>query len=238
MYHVRDLRLTQSAVDINDYVAESFLPKKLSVPKSLDLRKWLPKVRDQLSQGLSAAYCVATMKEYQENIQLGIKDYMSPQYLENLTCSDGGVCVRNVFKTLHKHGICVEKEYPYGTKQQPHPFLMAGSLVHSIDKFACIKSINALKIALLQYGPCVIAFPVYTKTSEMWRPLYQGQQAKGGHAMTVVGYNRHGFILRNSWGVHWGDKGHCMYKYEDWGMHWEIWTSILDSRLNKRRNCC
>ena len=46
--------------------------------------------------------------------------------------------------------------------------------------------------------------------------------------MTVIGYTKEGFIIRNSWGVFWGDKGYCIYPYSDWGAHYEIWTTIDD----------
>ncbi|NIQ16155.1 MAG: peptidase, partial [Candidatus Dadabacteria bacterium] len=37
----------------------------------------------------------------------------------------------------------------------------------------------------------------------------------GGHAIMVVGYddNKQRFIVRNSWGRRWGDKGCCYMPY-------------------------
>ena len=61
----------------------------------------------------------------------------------------------------------------------------------------------------------------------MWKPNI-GEKRKGGHAMTVVGYNKIGFIIRNSWGPYWGDMGYCNYPYSEWGSHWEAWTTIDD----------
>ena len=30
---------------------------------------------------------------------------------------------------------------------------------------------------------------------------------RGGHAVSIVGYTQDRFIVRNSWGTSWGDKG-------------------------------
>ncbi|HVE60229.1 MAG TPA: C1 family peptidase, partial [Chitinophagaceae bacterium] len=37
--------------------------------------------------------------------------------------------------------------------------------------------------------------------------IYQPQTARGGHAVALVGYTSKAFIVRNSWGTNWGDKG-------------------------------
>ena len=44
--------------------------------------------------------------------------------------------------------------------------------------------------------------------------------------MTIVGYNKEGFIVRNSWGSKWNGNGHVIFPYADWGLHWEVWSSI------------
>jgi hypothetical protein len=36
---------------------------------------------------------------------------------------------------------------------------------------------------------------------------YLPQTVQGGHAVSLVGYDESGFIVRNSWGTGWGDKG-------------------------------
>lgn len=37
--------------------------------------------------------------------------------------------------------------------------------------------------------------------------VFQPNTTRGGHAITVVGYTQDRFIIRNSWGTGWGDKG-------------------------------
>jgi len=48
----------------------------------------------------------------------------------------------------------------------------------------------------------------YEATANQGRlDTYQPQTAGGGHAVALVGYTPEFFIVRNSWGVGWGDKG-------------------------------
>ncbi len=42
---------------------------------------------------------------------------------------------------------------------------------------------------------------------------------KSGHAVAIVGYNENGFIVQNSWGQDWGEKGFAHLPYEDWMMN-------------------
>jgi hypothetical protein len=38
---------------------------------------------------------------------------------------------------------------------------------------------------------------------------YRPSTARGGHAVALVGFSTTGFIVRNSWGAGWGDKGYA-----------------------------
>jgi hypothetical protein len=55
------------------------------------------------------------------------------------------------------------------------------------------------------------------KTKGMWHiPRQKATPADGGHAFVIVGYDRDGFIIQNSWGSHWGTGGRAILHYEDW----------------------
>ena len=43
-----------------------------------------------------------------------------------------------------------------------------------------------------------------------------GQPPTGGHAFAIVGYDRDGFIVQNSWGAGWGRDGFALWLYQDW----------------------
>jgi hypothetical protein len=46
---------------------------------------------------------------------------------------------------------------------------------------------------------------------------YSGaEEAAGGHAFALVGYNERGFVVQNSWGVDWGAGGFAVLGYADW----------------------
>lgn len=42
---------------------------------------------------------------------------------------------------------------------------------------------------------------------------YFPNTARGGHAVAIVGYTKDRFIIRNSWGTNWGDKGFAYASY-------------------------
>lgn len=86
-----------------------------------------------------------------------------------------------------------------------------------------VNTIEELKTSLSENGPCIINFQIYNRTSRMWYPT-DSRKIIGMHSMLVVGYNWDGFILRNSWGVNWGDEGYCIFPYSDWKWKWEVVT--------------
>jgi len=51
----------------------------------------------------------------------------------------------------------------------------------------------------------------------------------GGHAMLIVGYDTEArmYLVRNSWGEQWGDRGYCRIPFamvDDPAMSWDFWT--------------
>ncbi len=48
----------------------------------------------------------------------------------------------------------------------------------------------------------------------------------GYHAISIVGYNKEGFIIRNSWGKTYGNGGYGIIKYDDMDKMLEMWTIL------------
>lgn len=223
--------------DSRDWLYDNYLNQtNYSLPVVLDYRTDLLPVRNQENQGSCFAMSVACMKEYQEKQDYGLNQYLSSQFFYNIRDNlydnnknnDEGMYGRNVMKLLMKYGICSEKLYPYGRiqyKDKISEYCFKEAENHKIKGYGRVLSIEALKYSLKYNGLCLIVFPIYNYTPEMW---IKGENDTflGGHAMTVVGYLENCFIIRNSWGEEWGDNGYSYYFFSDWGAHWEIWTTI------------
>jgi len=227
------LNLKRSPIDNRDFVAESIYPDDIEIPKTLDLRPYLQPVTNQGSQGTCSAQVAACMQEYQARKELkltGENNKFSPQFVYNLRTEPGysGMTPRETMKIMHNDGIPREFLYEYGLIQMPDQISADAyndAKNFRIKNYAQISTIEALKKALVKDGVCYICFPVFNESPHMWKAA-QGETDKGGHAMSVVGFNKKGFIIRNSWGDRWADNGYTIYPYSDWGAHWEIWTTI------------
>ncbi len=167
------------------------------------------------------------MRECQELHDTKVATDFSPQFIyrHRVNAPALGMYGRDVMRIMHKIGASTEKSYLFGSRHEPSEAVMTEASKYTIKEYARVHTIGAVKEALVNDGPCFIAFPVYNYGTRMWKP-WPGDRRRGGHAMAVVGYTKQGFIIRNSWGTRWGDDGHCIYPYGDFGAHWEIWTTV------------
>jgi len=239
--------------DYRDYIYELGLrlnPKK-KLPTKLDYRNDLLEIRNQGDQATCVGLVGACIKEWQERMDINFREYMSGQFLYNLrTSGHNGMTGRDLMKTIKCYGSCPERYYPYGLKEKLQDIsrkILIKAKRFGIQTYAQVMTIGGLKSALIENGPCYISMPVYQfENDHFWGPIKPYQKRLGGQALVVIGYNKKGFILRNSWGSKWGDSGYIIYPYSEWGSHWEIWTlidienrtldvgdSIMDFRLKK-----
>ncbi len=65
------------------------------------------------------------------------------------------------------------------------------------------------------YGEEVFSFidNVFSPEGNKAWEYFTNKQAQG-HAVTIVGYNQQGFIIKNSWGSEWGDNGYATVSYD------------------------
>lgn len=191
------------------------------------MRPLLTPVRDQGTTSTCSAQTAACMKEWQERVDAGFARQMSPQFVYNRRANapGDGMTGRDTMAILRGAGICPESAFPFGAAGLGDDAAVASAARYSIAEYARVHTVGGLKEALFRSGPCWVAFPVYSDDEKFYIPKSE-QPSKGGHAVAVVGYTAAGFILRNSWGTGWADGGYGIYRYEDFGAHWEIWTAV------------
>ena len=205
------------------------------VPTSYKCPNLLP-VKSQGSRGTCVAMTVSCMREFQEsydNPELkGVAMSPNSLYIYRTTKTSGMYC-RSALKSLQTHGMCTDAMFPYSRTKEPTsiPKLAVDeALNYRIKSYARVTTIEGAKKAILEFGPLLIAFPYYSNGSpQFWVKPSSVTKATGGHAVAVIGWTEKGFILRNSWGKSWNGDGHVVYPYDQWGAHWELWSTLDES---------
>jgi C1A family cysteine protease len=230
----------KSPKDSRDWVFENLAhgheKKYISeFPEEYDLREHTQPSRDQGTRGTCAAFTACTIKEIHENREDGFDEWMSPEFIyfhrDNKPAS--GMYGRNVFKIMQRVGSVPESHFPYQREdsrlRKPSDQLYQHAAKYKIANYARVKTADGLKKAILELGPGYLLMPLFKNRPEFWI-AQDGEKNNGGHATTVVGYTKTGFILKNSWGVDWNDAGCIIMPFSAWKLHWECWVPINQSR--------
>lgn len=218
-----------SPPDTRDYTFGN-IPRSLKLPKTFSLRKHMRWVRNQGMIGSCVAMSAAAVKEYHESKDVNYTNYLSPWYVyvQRSIYPRSGMYLRDALEILRNKGICPESDYMYNTSGGLSPDIHAAAANFKIDRYIRIQTMEELKLSLMEYGPALICVPVYHTSpldGRIWASSGQ-QGAQGYHCMTVVGWTKKGFEIRNSWGPTWNIDGHCILPYSDWGVQTEIWAAV------------
>ena len=185
-------------------------PQNMGLPKEYSYKKYLPDAIDQGSDSICVPCSISANINWHINLENGkIKDNCVKLYdiYENSTTQgDYGMTFKDAFNYLIEHGVDTKKG------------------IFKISNYAMVRNILALKFALIANGPCVAVLPVYNADSadEFWNEKYG--DFLGYHAVSIVGYNDDGIIIRNSWGKRYGHEGYTLIKNKDVNKFKEIWT--------------
>ncbi len=169
--------------------------------------------------------------------------YAMARTLDQSLGTDGGTYIRSCFEALSRFGIPTEADYAYDESKvlvSPPLLVMRKSVGHKIHSYYQIKAQGEYRtdevLAALRARQVVVfgtlishAFVegnVPTKTA-LGPP---GEVTAGGHAMVLVGYRSDldAFIVKNSWGTHWGDEGYWYMSraYLESDVTWDLWVPL------------
>ncbi len=213
-------------------------PKVLSLPAVIDWRNyrgqnWVSPILNQGNCGSCVAFAAVGVMETQLNIaslfpQMNAR--LSPQ---NLFSCGGGACDYGWYpgsaaERLMTDGIPDEACLPYtsgatgadvaceetcrDTARRSRKIVNYASPTRSLTNISEVK--NAL-----QRGPLMTTLTVYADFMSYAGGVYKHTTGDmmGGHAVSIVGYDdvTQSYIIRNSWGEEWGEKGFAHVAYSD-----------------------
>ena len=233
--------------DFRDFTYTA-VTKKVNLPLAVNLRVKCPPVLDQGQLGSCTANAIAGIHRFCQMVQKEtvfppsrLFVYYNERALEGTVSSDSGAQIRDGFKTINQKGVCSEVLWPYNIakfKTKPPVACYSDGMKHQTLQYSSLSQTEAaLKGCLADGFPVVFGFSVYNsfesntvaKTGIVPMPK-KGEALLGGHAVLLVGYNDTQWIVMNSWGTGWGDKGYCYFPKAyllNSGLASDFWTIRL-----------
>jgi hypothetical protein len=168
---------------------------------------------------------------------------------------DGSSC-RGALKAWHKHGVCTEKHWPYRDAKgnvcfiKPLDGWAEDALQRRLGVYYRVNraSVVDMQAAILEIGAIYVSSDVHdgwaitskkSITSHDSLPVVKPVKNKdslGGHAYAIVGFNRTGFVVQNSWGLSWGNCGFAVLPYEEWVTYGtDAWICALGVPAESRK---
>lgn len=234
--------------DHRDFKYQAPAPIIKTLPSKVDLRPGCPDVDNQETLGSCTANAVGGMCEFVDK-KIGTDVVVKPSRLfiyyntrkiEGTVAEDSGAYLRNTMKAIQRWGYPPESIWPYDIykfTRKPPKVVYEDALASKIDTYSRVAQTEKhVKACLAEGFPVVFGFTVYesfeselvAKTGKMIMPMHS-ETPVGGHAVLLVGYDDElkVWIVRNSWGVEWGDKGYFYMPYEyllDPDLAADFWT--------------
>lgn len=200
----------KSKMDGTEY---EFNSTNSSIPDNINYINYLPKVLNQGNDPICVPCSISAYANWAINIETGKNKYDNELdyfdiFSKRSNDDNNGMSFKDALYYLN-HNDAILKS---GNRRIVHRYAKVGADI-------------SLKQAIVANGPCIGGLPVYnTNIDNFWDP--DSGSFLGGHAVAIVGYNNEGFIIRNSWGSYYGDKGYSILPYEDFDKFYEIWTII------------
>lgn len=201
----------------------------------LDLRLLCSPIEDQGGIGSCSANAVVGALEFLQIRNTSKHTNLSRMFLyynarlmDQRQNEDKGSHLRLAIGTLSSIGTCSEAKWPYDPKRvfvRPSWGSYREAFPNKVGAYYRIGGSSTTRIDLIKralqgqhtvcFGVTVDdAFKLY-RSGTLTMPT-DDRGDTGRHAMLIVGYDntRHTFIVRNSWGTWWGEKGYC---HMPWG---------------------
>jgi len=223
--------LKRQKYDERDFLFSTLIGTMI-VPNSIDMRKLMPPIYDQLQLGSCCANSSTSYDVFLHNNKTDLSrlfEYYMAREIEETVAEDSGATNRDNVNSIKKNGICEENLMPYDISKftiPPTQEAIINAKEYTISSYVALNNLNNV---FESFEGNEIA-----QTGKMPMPLIT-EQNLGGYSVLVVGYvdaekvslitlicnfifhkvtSKGYLIVRNSWGADWGDKGYFYMPYE------------------------
>jgi len=195
----------------------------------INLKSKFPNVYDQGKIGSCTAIALCSIYEYDTTNFIGSKLflYYNERLLINQTENDSGAYIKDGIECLKTYGICEEKYWKYTIdnlfKEPSKEAYNNAKNNYLIEGINIPNELEIIKYWLNKNEPIALSIAIYSnfmnfssaRTGKIGIPR-ENDKFIGGHAIVLCGYdeNKKEFILRNSWGIYWGDNGYFYLPYD------------------------
>ena len=203
-----------------------------------------------LNQGCNSdcvAHAIAVATAYgQYKVQKDFNDFSRGYIYGNRRALDWqgeGMYVRQALKNFNHDGDCLNTKFPYRGNyptmkakiaEKPEEYAEAASK-SKLVAYCRLYSEREIKKAIMLQGAVVVGITTFKNCmGSVIKVPTEEDQKSGGHAMCCVGWNKDGWIIQNSWGKYWGNKGFCILPYaypvDEW---WGLTASPVAPKVDK-----
>ena len=184
-------------------------------------------IKDQSPAPTCEAYAICASLETTMQYQMG--EVYEPDLSETHlyfyaggTYEAGYVNLIDAANYLIEYGVPDEGCYPDPHRAFDYPFESLPGWENRTVKITewgwVDHDVEAIKEALIEYGPLIICFYVYNDFYYYLGGVYRHRWGErvGGHVVTIVGYDdsHKCWIVKNSWGTKWGGTGWFRLAYD------------------------
>jgi C1A family cysteine protease len=201
-----------------DMLQEPFVTSTRDFPDVFDWREMMgvTPVKSQGQCGSCWAFTAHAVLESQLLIQTGIEYDLSEQQLVDCTpfsygCSGG--TTESAWSYLQWEPARIEAHYPYEAVDNECRAKLYPAYVRTLGYDAFSGSENAIKEALMDYGPVATSMYANNALKDYQSGCFEDDSSgQVNHGVVIIGWDDTvcdggSWIVKNSWGQGWGDEG-------------------------------
>lgn len=246
-------RILSARKDPIDFRDKMYVPTLVEVPATLPLDSFLkhdPVILDQGQEGACTGFGLAAVANHLLKTRRNSADLppVSPRMLYEMAKRNDewpgetyeGSSARGAMKGWHKYGVCSSSKWPYLFDKQDRNLTnerLADAQNCPLGAYFRVnhKDLVAMHSAISETGILYATALVHKGWSNVKSNgiIRYHEETLGGHAFAIVGYDRDGFWIQNSWGPDWGKNGFCHVTYYDWLENGtDVWVARLGAPIS------